>query len=123
MLQIIPREVLSGEAGAGQALRLNRDRRAPICTEATPYDSGFSPLLTVAGRLLLRMRLLHLGLSDEFRIIRLLTRFATKLPLNDQQPRGDVVAVRSNVSQFSLATAAPRHTNLRKRLPRSSASA
>jgi hypothetical protein len=68
----------------GQVLRPNGGSRAPICAEARLLTPVFSPLLTVARRLLLRIRLLHLGLSDEFGIIRLLTSFATKLPLNDQ---------------------------------------
>jgi len=72
-------------------------RRPPAGASAT-RSLCCSPLLSVAGRLRLRMNLLHLRFSNELGIIRLLTRFATKLPLNDEQPWRNVVAERSNVS-------------------------
>jgi len=59
------RWAMAKQISCGQVLRLNGGQRAPIC--------AVSPLLTVAGRLLLRIRLLHLSLFDEFGIIRLLT--------------------------------------------------
>jgi hypothetical protein len=74
-----------------------------VCSQNLPWRLPFG------SRLRAMVHLRHFSVSCKLGIICFLAKVSAKLPLNNRQPRRDVIAIRSRLPQRRFAATAPFH--------------